>query len=845
MKLFIRYRGLPLLQIELDENKTYRVGRGSDCEVHLSARQIPRKLGEVRCENNQWFFYFNKPNQAPLKLTEQNHVWTNYGLELGLASYLDQESTHVDLPSYSLKTKNWMLATAGSALVAIALGFINGVTNIPNLDSQNLMRFAEDGIVKFELKAKTNQVSQLKKDAGLTDEDFKSSLGFCTGFAVAKNIILTAQHCVVNPPGFEILRDFVIKTTDGREVKPTRILSMDYLQDYLFLEVEGLNNSRSFNFAQNFEIGEKVFTIGNVSGEGLAIRDGIISGETEDINNPLIKHIRFSAAASPGNSGGPLLNSKGEIVALVSRKNMSENYNIGIHFRDLAREKLAVVDRQEFKNAKYISQYSEINLTTLSVLVNRTFGIKFPDFIFARADLADKFKNFSVEIPMPIELNQKNFVLEKKFEEAFKDLAKNLINESNKNNLPGLSWESQATKDFPVVIPAMHDTQTTSFRKINNSLIVPSELGLYGHSGFFGYDDALQKLRKNHVYKYLPGMMALRGSLIEQRIPGSSAKGYLVYSSAKDSNEPIDLSKMFFESPDFSVSYFKSFSVEEKEKIVTQTFKEILFGDQGAIVNLRLFPYIRPKATSEFKLTTFQSDLAKVDSIKDSYGRNWNYYVSSFYESFYVELFCTDSFQSTHCLTSFKEGSYDLNKSAYAKNFVSNELSEKFSFNEYYRTSDINLLNSHLTQNPFLKDFKLFKANNNELVVQLVRENKKLNFGKFSEIQSIRFIPAIKNNPSLNSPSWTGYAAQVVKKSKTGLEICAQGVDPEMYAYHDFINENALQQNLSRRPASYQAAAHFKKNKKQFNVCVPLFSHRNDNKILELDFSNKKDLVIE
>ncbi len=661
MKLFIRYQGLPFNQIELEIGKIYRIGRHSNAEIHLSAHEVPRKFGEVRFENEHWHFFYHDKDKSPIKLTEQTHVSTKYGLEVGLASYLDQESTYVGYKASSFHSKKWAFATAICASFTFAFGFFyGGQTETVVLNSRNLMKFAEDRIVKFELKIKDNYREELKADANLNDDDFKSSIGFCTGFAVAKNIILTAQHCVVSPPGFEILKDFLIKSSDGREIKPIKILSMDYLQDYLFLEVEDLDNSHSFEFASNFEIGEKVFTIGNVSGEGLALRDGIISGETEDINDPTIKHIRFSAAASPGNSGGPLLNSKGEIVALVSRKNMSENYNIGIHFRDLKRERDSVVNEKVYKTTQFNSKYSDLNITTISALANRTFGIKFPDFIFSRTDLADKFKNFTVDIPMPIDISSPDseLVLEKKFAEAFKELSNKLTAEATNNNLPGLTWESQVTKDFPVIIPGVHDISSVSFRRISKNQIVPVELGLYGHSGFFGYDDALQKYRKNKIYKYPSGTMALKGSLVEQRIPHTEEKGYLVYSSAKDSDEPLDFSKMFYESPDFSVSFLKNISTQERETIVIDTFEKILFGNNGAIVSLRFFPYVRPKAKTEFKLKTFQSDLSKIDSIKDSYGRDWNYYVSSFYGTFYVELFCTNNFQSTHCLTSFREGEF-------------------------------------------------------------------------------------------------------------------------------------------------------------------------------------------
>ncbi len=836
MKLFIRFRGLPLRQIDLDKEKTYRVGRSSHNDVQISAREIPRQFGEVRFENDQWFFFYRDQKTPALALTENDHVWTPYGLELGLASYLDQESTYVSFVSRPFKSKGWMLATASCALLALVVGIFSAKENTPVLNSKNLMQFAEDRIVKFELKISPENLSQLKKDAGLGDEDFKTSVGFCTGFAVDRNVILTAQHCVVNPPGFEVMKDFVLRTSDGREVQAKRILAMDYLQDYLFLEVEGLDNERSFQFAKNFEIGEKVYTIGNVSGEGLAIRDGIVSGETEDQNNPQIKHIRFSAAASPGNSGGPLLNTQGEIVALVSRKNNSENYNIGIHFRDLQKAKTEVIDQKNYHPVVFDSKYSEMGITVLTSLANKIFGIKFPDFIFSRSDLAEKFKNFQVEIPMPLELNSEDLQLEQKFEVAFKKLSVELDAEAKLNQLPGLSWESQPTADFPVVIPAMNDVAMTSYKKIN-SVMVPLDLGLYGHSGYFGYDDALQKFRKNKTYRYQPGMVALRGSLVEQRIPRTSEKGYLVYSSGKDSKDPLDFSKMFYESPDFSISFMNDkFSPEQRERLLLDTFEKVLFGDEGAVVSLKFFPFLRPKAKSDFKLKTFPEPIKKVATFKDEYDRDWNYYATSFYGSFYTELFCTENFQSTHCLTSFRDGDLKDRRSVAVQNFVRFELSEKFALNEFFPLRQKDKINALLKTDKTLKDFSL-TTENNELVLHLTNENKRIKFSKLNEIQSIRFIPVVKKNVKSGPAQWQGYAAHVIRQTASGASVCAQGIDPELYGYHDFINDSSNQ--LGRRPASRPSLAFQKKAQKEFHICVPLMSGEGSDSNYDLNFLQK------
>jgi len=122
-------------------------------------------------------------------------------------------------------------------------------------------------------------------------------------------------------------------------------------------------------------------------------------------------------------------------------------------------------------------------------------------------------------------------------------------------------------------------------------------------------------------------MVALRGSLVEQRITHTSEKGYLVYSSAKDSKDPLDFSKMFYESPDFSISFMNDkFSAEQRERVLLDTFEKVLFGDEGAVISLKFFPFLRPKAKSDFKLKTFPEPIKKITRLHFTEASTRNYF---------------------------------------------------------------------------------------------------------------------------------------------------------------------------------------------------------------------------
>ena len=71
-------------------------------------------------------------------------------------------------------------------------------------------------------------------------------------------------------------------------------------------------------------VGDGVIAMGNALGEGITVTNGIISGKdkTVDIGNGVKLYGMFqtNAQLNPGNSGGPLLNEKGELIGINTAK---------------------------------------------------------------------------------------------------------------------------------------------------------------------------------------------------------------------------------------------------------------------------------------------------------------------------------------------------------------------------------------------------------------------------------------------------------------------------------------------------------------------------------------------
>ncbi len=82
-------------------------------------------------------------------------------------------------------------------------------------------------------------------------------------------------------------------------------------------------------------VGAQVYTVGSALGEGLSVRGGNVASFTPEPLEGAWDFVRYSAPASPGNSGGPLLDGEGQVVGVVVRKSSDENLNYAVPIEEL------------------------------------------------------------------------------------------------------------------------------------------------------------------------------------------------------------------------------------------------------------------------------------------------------------------------------------------------------------------------------------------------------------------------------------------------------------------------------------------------------------------------------
>jgi S1-C subfamily serine protease len=187
---------------------------------------------------------------------------------------------------------SWSLITA---LFAVPIASAAPAASTPSI--QELYRRASPAVVFI------TQIDAAGKTTSLA-----------SGFIVSPNGVIVTNHHVIDPdPGAVHIR---VKVPRGDVFTDVRVIYAEERRDFAVISIKAAGlPALPVGDSDKIEVGDRVIAIGNPKGLELTLTEGIVESMRLDPQKGY-RFIQHQAPISPGSSGGPLINMKGEVVGI-------------------------------------------------------------------------------------------------------------------------------------------------------------------------------------------------------------------------------------------------------------------------------------------------------------------------------------------------------------------------------------------------------------------------------------------------------------------------------------------------------------------------------------------------
>jgi len=250
------------------------------------------------------FNYFPSQTQAFLEYFKLPQVETSENNNADTESYVSDisyEQAIIDV------AKN-----ASPSVVSIVIS-----KNLPIYEQELINPFGDlDPFFNFQIPQQVQKGTQYQE------------IGAGSGFVVSKDgLVLTNKHVVIDKQA-----DYTVLTSDGQKY-PAKVLALDPVQDLAIIKIVAdktigpmILQPVTLGDSSGIQIGQTAIAIGNALGQfSNTVSVGVVSGlgrtisasdQSGSFSETLEDIIQTDAAINSGNSGGPLLNLKGEVIGI-------------------------------------------------------------------------------------------------------------------------------------------------------------------------------------------------------------------------------------------------------------------------------------------------------------------------------------------------------------------------------------------------------------------------------------------------------------------------------------------------------------------------------------------------
>ena len=184
-----------------------------------------------------------------------------------------------------------------------------------------------------------------------------------SGFIISPDgIILTNAHVVADA------KEVMVKLTDRREFQ-AKVIGSDARTDVAVLKIDAHDlPTVSLGNTRDLKVGEWVLAIGSPFGFENSVTAGVVSAKGRSLpDDSFVPFIQTDVAVNPGNSGGPLFNTRGEVVGInsqiYSRSGGYQGLSFAIPIELATRVKDQIVATGQASHARLGVAIQEVNQT--------------------------------------------------------------------------------------------------------------------------------------------------------------------------------------------------------------------------------------------------------------------------------------------------------------------------------------------------------------------------------------------------------------------------------------------------------------------------------------------------
>ena len=298
--------------------------------------------------------------------------------------------------------------------------------------------------------------------------------GLGSGFIVsADGFIVTNAHVVENA------EEITVRLNDKREFK-AKVIGADTRSDVAVIKVEatGLPTVKIGDMSK-VRVGEWVVAIGSPFGFANTVTAGIVSAKSRenlsgDPNLDAVPFIQTDVAVNPGNSGGPLLNMRGEVIGINSQIFSRTGSFAGISFAIPIDYAFNVAD-QLMKTGKVTRGRIGVGMQNVSRDLADSLGL-------GKAEGA-AVSNVEADSPASkagLEVGDVITKIDGRAVEGSADLSRTIraVKPGSKVNLT--VWRSGKTRDIPVTVAEFKDEEATKTASAHNGKKEPAKTDKLG-----------------------------------------------------------------------------------------------------------------------------------------------------------------------------------------------------------------------------------------------------------------------------------------------------------------------------------------------------------------------------